>query len=306
MHEDEFKAGIDEQIRNVSESINVSDGRRGITVRFPHIRPTDGKGFFEIQPSTVSNKTQTALRELNAARDAIVEAAMINKELETAYLRSPEGIAAAKRDVERKIWQEKQKRAIALAEETGRLVDEHGGFSTRGDHFSINVKDVVDDPLKLRGFHASGNMLAVVGQSRRRVYAGHHWSPSVCEDMFLIGKNENGVAFAHAIPAQIETVHSAVSWIWDVDNIEDVIDRHGDVAVIKTKMTFKSGIVGKIAVLDSHVFEGEYKKNGAIYVRNGVLHHEKNQHPDVKIGNEWVRLKAARRSERKVSIGSSD
>ena len=308
MKQDEFVGNLDEQIRNVASRIELGHESK-VEIVFPHIRCSAyDTSRAIVQVPTKGPTTMASLKTVNNSIDFILEKARINRELDAKWMKSPEGIQAANNEADRRIWNGRRNAVIKLAEQTGRLVDEHGGISGRGDHNEIVVHDIVDDPIELKRLHAIGKRLAVVAQRRVRVYAGHQWGPSAREDFFLVGENENGIPFAHAISNTVyKTVSGALEWIWEVDTIGDVIDRHGDVAVVRCKKQFKSsGQIGKIAVLDNHVFEGEYRKNGAIYVRNGILHHTKEQHPDVKIGNEWVKLKAGRRSERRMNTGSRD
>jgi hypothetical protein len=310
----DFISGLNPSIRNVMESVCLKQAGK-VEIVFPQVR-----GGYEnydarrcvIDVPTIGAASKKALDIVNNNVDMILEKARINREADQAWMASPEGKKRAEQEASKKLREERTARAIKLAESTGVLVDEHGGMYSRGDHFTIDVHDVVEDPLVLKKFHASGKMLALVSQKRKRVYAkSYSYGPSVREDFFLIGENENGVAFAHAITNDIrkwssKTVEAALRWIWGVELIEDVIDRHGDVAIIKAKPFKSSGEIGKINVIDSHEFTGEFRKNGFVYARNGILHHTKNQHPDVKIGNEWVRLKAANRSERRVATGSRD
>ena len=215
-------------------------------------------------------------------------------------------MAKASAEATKIIWKGMVVMAKAMAKETGALQE---GDGRGGDHFRLNVHDIEYDPLKLRTLH-SRTTLALIGQERTRTYAKRsQWRPSTREDLFLVGRNENGVAFAHAVSSRnaISTVRAALQWVWDVDDIEDVVDRHGDVGVIRTSAVPKKTTTGTIKVLDSHAFTGEHCVRGRIvYARRGVLTHTKGQHPDVKIGDEWMKLVPARRSVRRTATGTKD
>jgi hypothetical protein len=311
MKQEEFMSMVDGEIKNVIRNINFSRRIQVLDVNLQTVQPWPRmvkERSIQIKIPTKSTTSKGALDALNASRDIILEAAEKLREGDAAYMESPEGRQESEKLAVRKIREGREKVAIALAESTGRLFDEHGGMYSRGDHHKINVIDIVDDPLRLRKLHASGKILALVEQERVRVYAkSSKWGPSSRADKFLVGTNENGIPFAHAVANTVTDVEDALRWIWDVKDLESVVDRHGDVAVITIGKQFVSpGQFGEVSVIDSHVFSGEFKKNGALFVRNGVLRHLKEQHPDVKIGNEWVRLKAANRSERRVATGSRD
>ncbi len=83
-----------------------------------------------------------------------------------------------------------------------RLLRTLGAKKNGSDHFSIEIRDIVDDPLELRKMH-SRRTLALVGQKRTRTYSKcSGCRPGTREDMFLVGRNENNVAFAHAISSR--------------------------------------------------------------------------------------------------------
>lgn len=193
-----------------------------------------------------------------------------------------------------------------LAAAAGLSSDEHGNYYDRGDHTAVSVVSSIHDRRDLRKAFAAGDRLLLVAQRRRRVYAkSSTWYPSDRTDKFLVGRNESGSAFAHAVPANIGTVTEAVSWIWAG---ADVLERHGDVAIVATTRAIATAIpvpAQGLAVdtARSHmVLGGEYRRNGALYIRDAVLHHTRNQHPDVVTPpGQWVRVVVGRRSTRAAS-----
>lgn len=194
-----------------------------------------------------------------------------------------------------------QYQASQLAQQATHNYDEHGGMSGRGDHWTTHVIDFVWKPAELLEMCASGNILALVLQNRTRVYAkSYKGRPSTRSDYYLVGTNENGVPFAHSIPPQ-STVREALAWIWDDNHI---VARHGDVALANTDKMFKNfeSVTG-LTIIDNHQVSGDVHRNGSLYVCNAILHHTKNQHPDVHTpdSNKWYKIIIARRSTKSVS-----
>ena len=129
---------------------------------------------------------------------------------------------------------------------------------------------------------------------------------------FLIGRNENGNAFAHcigshkiraAINNEGDTVDpktavtAALQWIWQTDRIDDII-RHGDIALLPVGCVPNAPVVeGKKTIYpaDSHRLRAtEIRKNGRLYAKNPKLHHVKNQHPDIN-SRGWCEVIVGRR-----------
>lgn len=194
----------------------------------------------------------------------------------------------------------KKYEAKILAVEAGLHPDEHGSYRDRGDHFSLSVLDVIWKPIELLKLHAAGDMLALVNQSRTRVYAkSYKFGPGERSDIYLVGYNESGTRFCHAVAQHLRTVADAVAWIW---GDEPITARHGDVAITPARKPIRGGeIVTELQIVDRHVVTGEVYRNGALYARNAVLHHAASQHPDITIGNEWHKIVVARRSTRSPS-----
>lgn len=194
----------------------------------------------------------------------------------------------------------KKYEARELAMRAGLEHDEHGGYR-RGDYHTLIVLDVIWQPAKLRTLHASGDILALVIDCRKRIYAksyGH--GPGERTDVYLVGTNESGTPFCHAVAQHLLTVADAVDWVWWGN--EPITARHGDVAITPTRKPIKNGeLVNDLQIVDRHVITGEVYRNGALYARNAVLHHTADQHPDITIGNEWHKIIIGRRSTRRPS-----
>ncbi len=201
-----------------------------------------------------------------------------------AYLKTPESKA-------RQIKED----AKQLAIKAGLHHDEHGGYG-RGDYHTLSVVDIVSEKKELQKLNASGKLLALVKDGRKRVYSKKYMSSfggGYREDFYLVGTNENGLPFVHGVSRNCATVSQAVNWIWGE---HELFARHGDIALTDAKLTKPGERVTDAIIHDNHHFTGEIYKNGAMYVRNGMLHHVKDQHPDVIIGNEWKKVIIAKRA----------
>jgi len=120
-----------------------------------------------------------------------------------------------------------------------REVDEHGGWKQRSnwDRKGRGEQITVD----IYGIDAAAHLYVI--QVRQSFRQHKSWFLSVRKSYFLIGYNENGNSFAHAISANV--VHAAIrrdpspaspvkaaqAWIWGIDEnkLTDVL-RNGDVA----------------------------------------------------------------------------
>lgn len=194
-----------------------------------------------------------------------------------------------------------------FAQSTAVDQDEHGIYRS-SDDISIYVIEAVNSKKDMKKYHASGELLALVRVSRERAYSRQYtrnFGKGKRSDIYLIGQNETGTRFAHPVSDSCETLEQAINWIWDNNKI---IARHGDIAITesKTVKNLTGQIVNEYQIMDSHVFTGELHKNGSTYVRNGTLIHKKGQHPDVHIGNDWMKIIRAKRYRKANAIGTRD
>jgi hypothetical protein len=199
------------------------------------------------------------------------------------------------------------KKVQEFAQSTAVDQDHHGIYQS-GDDVYISVIEAVNTKKDLKKYHASGELLALVKVSRERTYSKQYtrqFGKGRRSDKYLIGQNETGTRFAHPVSDSCETLEQAINWIWDNNKI---IARHGDIAITesKTVKNLTGQIVNEYQIMDSHVFTGELHKNGSTYVRNGTLIHKKGQHPDVHIGNDWMKIIRAKRYRKANAIGTRD
>jgi len=192
-----------------------------------------------------------------------------------------------------------------LAVKAGVNHDEHGG-SGRGDHFSLRIVDFLWKEKDLKRNFACGKYLGLVAEDRKRVYASSSkWGPTTRTNYYVVGTNENGVPFMHPVTTSYNLTELALQWIWSYHEIEA---RHGDVAIAPAKIKIRSDFAVEpdtCAILDNHWVSGEvYRHQGCMYVRNAIIYHQKEQHPDVHVGNEWKKVIIGRRS--KMGTASTD
>lgn len=136
-------------------------------------------------------------------------------------------------------WRDSQRiRRRRGAERLARLAlgsswDEHGPTSTRGDHTCIRGIDFVE-PVPARSApycDMGGQGIALVAVDRTRVYArSSKWRPSTVSQHYVVGRNEAGTYYAHAVPPA-SSVREALSWVWSGRHME-IVQRQGDIALI--------------------------------------------------------------------------
>lgn len=193
-----------------------------------------------------------------------------------------------------------------FAEDTAIAGDHHGVYQS-GDDISIYVMDAVTGE-DMEKYHASGEFMALVRIDRSRPYSNAYrsqYGPGRRSDKYLIGQNETGTKFAHQVYDKVKTVEEAVNWIWQD---QPVTARQGDIGITPSRtIKHKLGnLVKDYRIMDSHMFTGEIFSNNSIFVRNGVLHHEKDQHPDIFVpADKWYKIVFARRAT-KGMVGTRD
>ena len=185
-------------------------------------------------------------------------------------------------------------------------VDEHGGWDfgiqqlTRRRSRALNW-DVYGIG---RDVH-SGQMVAVI--QVREWTEGRRFN-TVRKSYFLVGRNEDGSAFAHpvshapihaAIRAERDVCEAVQDWIFG-GRYRDMI-RHGDLAIIpmKTRPAGTKGQLRRVATLeDSHRLEARQiaEVDGRIYARDPQISHIPGTHPDVSAAG-WCRIIVGRRAQ---------
>lgn len=163
--------------------------------------------------------------------------------------------------------------------------DEHG--SKRGmDYLKTIYVSYVPFPESLKPpyFDSGCEGLGLVMVKRKRVYRGSKWSPKSTHTMYLVGKNECGTYFSHAVPQFIKTVYSAVQWIWR-NKANKIVVRQGDIALVR-------GPFRETEMPAGHKLEGDY-----------ILH---SSHPAIPKPRKGERIIVGRRAIARVSEETRD
>ena len=184
---------------------------------------------------------------------------------------------------------------IGLARLAGIESDEHGAAYTRGDHWGMSVLDAVDSRHSAAApYLDSGHAgLAVIQVNRHRVYAkSSHWRPSDAASLFLVGRNEAGTYFAHALPNTFTKTYSrpgvgaALAWMWS-GHSRDIILRQGDIAIVRAH-----GQQYPARLPSGHRIDGDQ-----------IVH---PTHPAIRLPGKGERVIIARRATPRVSSETRD
>jgi len=183
-------------------------------------------------------------------------------------------------------WKIESSEALAL--EAG-YTDEHGSSYNSGDYLSIRGIDFIGkhQSNKPPYFDMGKEGLGLIKVTRKRVYArSSKWMPSYAETKFLVGKNESGTYFSHAVSPNCKTVLEAISWIWN--GLQDkIIRRQGDIALIEG-----NGPKGLNKLPTGHKVDGEC-----------IIH---NTHPSIPVPAKGQRIIVGRRAAERASKETRD
>lgn len=190
-------------------------------------------------------------------------------------------------------WNWCKKQALYMCSMCDTLhVDEHGVGDFWGDDLRASVLAFISPHHGSKNapyFDMGGEGLALVRIDRRRTYSkaytaryghGHAWTT------YLVGKNEAGTYFCHAVNKKLTTLRAAMDWIWD-GHSTDIIQRQGDIALIcgagpKIPKNLPSG----------HVIEGDIIKHAT--------------HPDLPMPKKGQRIIVGRRASTTVGQNARD
>lgn len=180
--------------------------------------------------------------------------------------------------------------ARTIAANAGLVPDGHGSYHRRGDHIiAVDVLDYVEYSTAKQSpyWDQGGDGLALVSVTRRRVYAkSSKWWPKSTTSTFLVGRNEVGTYFSHAVPSRVCTVLEAVQWIWS-GRAYRIFYRQGDIALVRA-----AGPKLPAALPASHVVCGD--------------HIEHPTHPDIPLPGVGERIIVARRAVAHATAESRD
>ncbi len=195
-------------------------------------------------------------------------------------------------------------KVTALINEVRNNVDEHGGWDFGADVDHVGRGTALNWDLYGFGNDVhTGQFLAVI-QVRHYYKRSRRAWPNVRKSYFLIGKNEDGTAFAHPVSAQ--AVHYAIRNCLDVvKHVQDWIfggdyaamKRQGDLALIPLKRAPKGEKVETEAMIleNSHRIEAdEFRINGVLYAKNPRMTHLPGTHPPIQ-HTGWCKVIVGRR-----------
>lgn len=188
-----------------------------------------------------------------------------------------------------------KRQVINLLKSVAENADEHGGWEFGAEFDSKGRGSALNWDLYAFGRDMHTHKSLAVVQVRQYVKRHKGWYPSVRRNYFLIGRNEDGTAFAH--PVQSRVVHTAAAtgkniiravqrWMFKC-GYEDVV-RQGDVAFVPMqRIKGELRIEKEVLLAESHkVVADEIRENGeAIYVLNPSSTHQ--THDSVKLQGWW-------------------
>lgn len=123
--------------------------------------------------------------------------------------------------------------ALWLAKMSRQYYDEHG--SAPGDYRTTKAIDFVPskDAVNVPYCDMGGAGIGLISIERVRIYSQwrRYFRPSVVREFYLVGRNESGTYWAHAV-APTTSVWWALDWVWGGRSL-DIIQRQGDIALIE-------------------------------------------------------------------------
>lgn len=187
-------------------------------------------------------------------------------------------------------------------------VDEHGSWDFRAEFDRRGRGQSLNWDLYGVGYDVhTGELLAViqVRQFERRYKNGY---PNIRKNYFLIGRNEDGTTFAHAvshapifaaIKKDKDVVLAVQNWIFG-GSYADMV-RQGDLCLLPltVRPAGSKGQMRRTAILEgSHRLTATQvaEVDGRLYAKNPHLTHLPGTHPDVEAGG-WCRIMIGRRAE---------
>jgi hypothetical protein len=186
-------------------------------------------------------------------------------------------------------------------------VDEHGTWDFGADFDSKGRGSALNWDLYAYGKDTHSKRLLIVVQIRQYVKVKKNYFPQIRKSYFLIGRNEDNTAFAHAVESRV--IHAAIgkekdvikavqNWIFKCD-YKKVI-RQGDLALIPVQRVSPHAIMLDSAehlIESSHQLSAsEVRKNGDLYASNPTLIHLPGTHPTVS-GSGWYKIVVGKRAQ---------
>lgn len=187
-------------------------------------------------------------------------------------------------------------------------VDEHGSWNFDAAFDKKGRGQAINWDLYGVGYDVHSVQLLIVVQVRQYSKAHKNWFPRIRKNYFLVGTNEDGTTFAHAVShapifaairAERDVVQAVQNWIFGGDYAGMI--RHGDLALLplKARPAGSKGQLRKHAVLeDSHELSATQIAivEDRVYAKNPSLHHLPGTHSDVS-AKGWYRIMIGTRAK---------
>jgi len=187
-------------------------------------------------------------------------------------------------------------------------VDEHGSWDFSAAFDKKGRGQAINWDLYGVGYDCHSGHLLIVLQVRKYSKQHKNWFPSIRKNYFLVGTNEDGSTFAHAVShapifaairAERDVIRAVQNWIFGGDYCGMI--RHGDLALIpmKARPAGTKGQLRRSAVLEeSHELSATQIAHveNRIYAKNPTLTHLPGQHPTVT-ATGWYRIVVGKRAE---------
>lgn len=181
--------------------------------------------------------------------------------------------------------------------------DEHGGweFGITSDRKKRGTAINLDYYAFGTDIH-SGQFLAVVQVRRCQFRPG--WYSRIHKAYYLIGRNEDGSAFAHPVSANVvhrairderDIIQSCQDWMFGGDYTRLV--RQGDLAMLPVSRAVGERIPERVRVLaGSHRVKARSLRvqGGAVYARDPIITHIPGTHATIA-GDGWWRVVIGKR-----------
>lgn len=200
----------------------------------------------------------------------------------------------------------KQIRNLFTEAASAEKVDEHGAWDFGCEFDDKGRGSALNWDLYGFGRDIHSKRLLIVVQIRQFIRRYKNGFGNVRKSYFLIGRNEDNTAFAHAIESRV--IHSAINtgrdvvkavqdWIFGCD-YSNVI-RQGDLALVPVR---KVNTEAKIIEGNTHLLEDSHqltasdiRKNGVLYALDPALLHIPGTHPAVS-AKGWYKVIVGKRA----------
>ncbi len=199
------------------------------------------------------------------------------------------------------------KRITKLVDEasTGTHVDEHGAWEFGAELDRKRRGIALNWDLYGYGQDVHSRQLLAVIQVRQYQKQCAKWWPSIRKNYFLIGRNEDGTVFAHAVQSGVvrsairrnkPVIRAVQDWLWDTDYSRIV--RQGDIGLVPRKVKPKGEpIEPTLTVEGSHqlIATAILRDGDIFFALDPEMTHLPGTHPPVS-ATGWFKVVSAKRA----------